>query len=428
MITKLHLENFRGIQKTAMDLGKITVLTGANNSGKSTAIYGLLALKNVVLNPNQPLDAFLNLGFLNLGGFSQTVHLKKEALKIRLGIEVLRNKTRCAYSACLGKKQSELSVEVFKPYDVSLNLEVSFPYPANQTTGAEVRVPSGIAKVMWNGITPTVSITPESELNGVSKQNEEPNERKTDRIVTKLVDQEDSEYIVADLSNSLNAAPEELRAVDFVPLRRGFTQPTFSSVPMQQQLLKEEELATLLAGDRDLEAKVAHYLEQIVPRTFSVRATLGTANFNLQSRDRATGLVCDLVNEGFGTNQLVWILAKSLRSEMQTICIEESEIHLHPELLDKLVNVFVKLVQDEEKQFIISTHNEHIVLSLLNAVGQGKLKPEDINVYYFSKKGKKTSIERQTVNEKGQMKGGLKGFYEVELAQVREFFGSPESY
>jgi len=69
-------------------LGKITVLTGPNNSGKSSIIYGLLTLKNVVLNPNQAVDSFLNLGFLNLGGFAQSVFMKKEISDIIMGIEV----------------------------------------------------------------------------------------------------------------------------------------------------------------------------------------------------------------------------------------------------------------------------------------------------------------------------------------------------
>jgi predicted ATPase len=153
-----------------------------------------------------------------------------------------------------------------------------------------------------------------------------------------------------------------------------------------------------------------------------VRPLIGTANFNLQSRDRSTGFVCDLVNEGFGTNQLVTILTKALREEMHTICIEESEIHLHPELMDKLVDVFVRIAQEEEKSFIISTHSEHIVLSLLNEVAKNRIKPEDVCIYYLSKDGKETKIERQEVNEKGQIKGGLKGFYEAELKQVKEFF------
>jgi len=185
-------------------------------------------------------------------------------------------------------------------------------------------------------------------------------------------------------------------------------------------------LATLLATDRDLEGKVAFYLEKMVDRNFNVRPTIGTASFSLQSRDRSTGFVCDLVNEGFGTNQLVTILTKSLRKEMHTVCIEESEIHLHPGLMDKLLSVFTEIVKEEDKNFIISTHSEHIVLSLLNNVVQKKISPDDIRIYYLSKERRKTKIEKQEVNEKGQIKGGLKGFYETELKEVKEFLNIPK--
>ena len=403
MITKLFLRNFRGIAKDELELGKVTVLTGPNNSGKSSIIYGLLAMKNVVLNSNQSLDSFLNLGFINLGGFSQSVYLKDEDSNINLGIDVSNASAGSRYTVTLGKKKSELSIKTLKPHQISMTLEVGFPYPVNKTTGSELKRDFGVIKVTWNGITSNIAI---------------------DKVET--VKDDDVQNFIDGISNSLNAPIEELRAVDFISLRRGFIKPNYSSVPMQQQLLTDDELATLLATDRDLEGKVANYLEKIVDRSFSVRATIGTANFNLQSRDRSTGFVCDLINEGFGTNQLVTILTRALRKEMKTICIEECEIHLHPELMDKLVDVLIEIAKEEGKSFILTTHSEHIVLSLLNKVAQKKVSPEDIKIYYLAKSGKKTEIEKQEINEKGQIKGGLKGFYETELRLVKDFFSVPE--
>jgi len=410
MITKLSLGNFRSIRDSEVPLGKITVLTGPNNSGKSSIIYGLLTLKNVVLNSNQAIDGFLNLGFLNLGGFAQSVFLKKETSEITLGIEVSENEIKAQYTAMLGKKKSSLMLRTFKPYDISLDIDVSFPYPANKTANADVAGPFGRAQVVWNGISTNISVTPLAKGEMLIGAKE---------VADVTVDSADSLNI---LQESINSPIEELRGVDFIPLRRGFTKPSYASVPMQAQLFNEDELASLLGANRELEGKVAHYLERMIDRVFQVRYIGGTANFNLQARDRTTGLVCDLVNEGFGTNQLVTILTKCLREEVSTVCIEESEIHLHPELMDKLVDVFVRIAQDEGKNFIISTHSEHIVLSLLNKVAQNRIKPEDVCIYYLSKEGKETKIERQEVNDKGQIKGGLKGFYETELKQVKEFF------
>jgi len=84
MLKQLHIENFRSIQKADVELGRFTVITGANNCGKSSLIYSLLTLKNIVNNPNQSLDNFFVYGGLNLGGFKQTVFQKNETLEIKL--------------------------------------------------------------------------------------------------------------------------------------------------------------------------------------------------------------------------------------------------------------------------------------------------------------------------------------------------------
>lgn len=94
--------------------------------------------------------------------------------------------------------------------------------------------------------------------------------------------------------------------------------------------------------------------------------------------------------------------------------------------MDKLVNVFVEIAKEENKNFVISTHSEHIVSSLLNKVAASKMNPNDIQIYYISKNKKRTKIEKQAINEKGQIKGGLKGFYNTELKEIKEFFRVPE--
>ena len=102
MVTKFFIENFRSIEKAEIDLGKITVLTGANNSGKSSVIYALLALRNILTNPNQSIDNLLNLPSINLGGFEQVVYLKDKYKSIELVknyklfiIDVLLDQNKC---------------------------------------------------------------------------------------------------------------------------------------------------------------------------------------------------------------------------------------------------------------------------------------------------------------------------------------------
>lgn len=402
MIRKLIYENFRSIPKEQMELGKINIITGANNVGKSSIIYGLLALKNMMGNTNQSLDSCLTLPFMNLGGFGQVIFDKNESGRITLGIET-DNHTR--FEVHIGKNETEL---VIKPqiFTSGLILPISFPYPANKSTGTVLnKTDVGTAKVSWNGISATINFEKSGEI--------------TDEEIKKLTDE---------ISYGFSAPLDKLRLVDYIPIKhgRGFTKPSYSAVAMQNPIIEEDQIATLLASDRDLEGSVSHYMERIVNRVFNVRPIIGQAVFYLQTRDRETGFVTDLVNEGFGTNQLVSILTKILKNDTELICIEELEIHLHPTIMNKFMESIIEIVKERNKQFIISTHSEHIILPLLNNVAKKNILPEDIRIYYLEKKGKRTQMEEQKVNEKGQIEGGLKSFYETELAQVDEFFKARE--
>jgi len=395
MITKLHISNFRSIKRSDIDLGKITVLTGANNSGKSSFIYALLALKNIVNNPNQSIDNFLTLPFINLGGFEQTVFNKNTESHFDLGVTLAVGEFEIEYTITLNPRSARIELNVIKPWLEKFESGVSFPYPANKNIKYGIDIDGKVAKYFWNGFTGYES---------------------PDDFSPMLL------HHVTPLQMPVNT----FSSVDFVPIRRGFTKPYFSPVPLQSQISNEDEIATLLSLDRDLVSKVAHYLEKIVDRSFSIYTTPGTANFYLQTRDRATGFTADLVNEGLGTNQLVTILAKVLQSKNKFICIDEPEIHLHPTIIDKLVSVLIEIAEHENKQFLVSTHSEHFISSLLSSVVKKEVNSEDIKVYYLTKEGKETKAEFQAINSSGQIDGGLKNFYDAELDNLKTLFNIAE--
>ena len=48
---RLWIKNFRAIREQELDIAPITVLYGMNGTGKSSVLYAMLTLKNIVLNP-----------------------------------------------------------------------------------------------------------------------------------------------------------------------------------------------------------------------------------------------------------------------------------------------------------------------------------------------------------------------------------------
>jgi predicted ATPase len=183
-------------------------------------------------------------------------------------------------------------------------------------------------------------------------------------------------------------------------------------------------VATLLGQERYLKGPVSQYLQDITGREFDVSATLGTVMFSLETTDKAARISTDLVNEGFGTNQLVYCLAKALRADARLVCVEEPEINLHPTSVRALAQAMVRMIKEEQKQFLVSTHSETLVLALLAQVAKKELKPEDLACYLTTKIQKTTHFERQNVNERGQIEGGLKSFMEAELEDLKAFLGA----
>ena len=391
MITQLHIRNFKSIKSADLNLGKITVLTGANNTGKSSFIYALLALKNIVDNPNRSIDNFLTLPFINLGGFEQTVYNKDESLNIGLGATIKLDEWEIKYDIRINPKSSLINFFINKPICEEYHIEVSFPYSANKNSEYATTVNGEEIKFTWNGFTMRVP----------------------DKPMTSLILQFKFPFLLP---------LETFSELDFVPIRRGFTKPFYGNVHLQSQISSEEEIATLLSLDDVLATRVAKYLEKIVDRTFSVNKIPNISSFYLKTKDKITGFTSDLVNEGLGTNQLVTILAKVLQKDNRFICIDEPEIHLHPSIIDKLVSVLIEIAEQEGKQFLVSTHSEHFITSLLNSVVKKEIKNDDVKVYYLTKEGKDTKIEEQAINEKGQIEGGLKNFYAGELNDLRALF------
>ena len=413
---KLHIKNFRSIKQLDLELAPITILYGHNGTGKSSALYAPLTMKNIVLNPNQDVSGFFNYGFTSLGSFEEVIFDHNPNNELELGISI-----RTPYPnsegyvvldyriSCLGDNSGSFHFKIDGLHDITdeVSLPVSFPYSER----GQSQIIDNMSKMfsVWDGIKASGSI-PISEF-----AIEEPLEFTNQKVID-------------DLTNEMmNSPAEELRKVSFVPLGRGFSQPMYSLGHERNGssiMSIEQEVTNLLANDRHLEYAVNHRMEQILNRNFRVRGQIGTEGFWLDSIDRKSSVSSSLVNEGFGVNQLVYLLAKVLRSDACIVCIEEPEIHLHPTAIRRLARELTDIVKSHSsKRLIISTHSEQFVMSLLALVAEGAHSPDDLAMYLVVKDGKESKFQRQQVNENGQIEGGLASFMEGELEDMKAFLG-----
>src|SRR2546427_983966 len=331
---KLRITNFRSIQNQEVTLAPITLVYGPNGAGKSSLLYALVALKNLILNPNQTAAGFFNFTFASLGSFEAVVFDHLAQNEIGLSVTLTENSSQVTYGVSMSENQAKFTLSLDTGAQRgSIPFPAPLPYPANQPTPLQISGSS--ATYSWNGITTTVT----------AASPEKPDEAQK-------------------IAALLNAPAEALRKVSVIPLRRGFSKPFSSVVPVSPLLITEDEVATMLAQNKYLVSKVSFYLEQIVGRDFRVNFQPGTSLFSLDALDKVSGIASELVNDGFGVNQLVFMLAKCLHPDVEWLCVEEPEIHLHPTALKRLVQMLVHITRDEGKRVLVSTHSEVFVAAL----------------------------------------------------------------
>jgi len=395
---KLDIKNFRAIKEQHVELAPITVVYGPNGAGKSSLLYALLTLKAVLLNSNQASSGFFNYVFASLGAFEAVVFDHQTNSEIELLLTVEKDGLILQHGVRFGDKQGVFKLSASNDSDFKFHAELPapFPYPANQQNPFDLSYQNQDFTLTWNGITAQVQAT-------------QPNTTTQALEVANL------------LAASFNAPAEVLRKVNVVPLKRGFSKPFYQTQPLSSMMINEDEVATFLSQDKYLISRVSHYLEKILERDFRVNFQPGTAIFSLDATDRNTGVGTELVNEGFGVNQMVYFLAKALSRDVEWTCVEEPEIHLHPSAVRRFARALGDMVNDEGKRFLVSTHSEAFVSALLSLVAERKLRPEQVAFYMVRKEGRVAHFERQTVHENGQIEGGLKTFVEGELEDLKNF-------
>lgn len=346
MITRLQLSNLKCFEKLSLPLAPLTLLTGFNAAGKSSAVHGLLLLAQAVRQGGRNTLVPLNGPLVRLGTPGDLLG-HAGGVKVGFGVESV---------------------------DASVNWTLS---PGQERTGHTLSIES----IEWSSGS------------------------KTDRSVLESSHQLDSLTPDHAPSPVLNLA-KSLGDTVFISAVRAGTNEAFPSPEEPEPVWADvsatgEHAAWWFARmmDEEVTEQRRHPSESIPLLRQQFNAWAGDlfpgAEANAQ-RIPGTGLVrlelrshvADAwrrpANIGYGVSYVFPILVAGLLARPgQILVVDSPEAHLHP-MGQSRIGRFLAAVAMSGVQVIIETHSDHVLNGVRLAVHDGKLLPEKLAVHFFN--------------------------------------------
>lgn len=320
MLKSLSIENFKSFDSTDIKLSKLTLFTGANCSGKSSAIQALLILihnidKRKEINKNQA--SALNSYKVSLGEFFEIRNMNKNAKNIKIAV-----------TDDIGSANVEISQG--KETDIIVN------------TNADDNI-----------------------INLFNSSNR--------RV----------HYLSANRQGAQDLYNKNINNFDKYGMLGEFAIDYFNNHKSQtliQDLIKDESSPTL---STQIDYWLQYILKANIKTESIIGSDKIQTKFYINLNHK-TSAEFRPKNVGSGLSYIIAILIMCLSSNRDDILIiENPEIHLHPIAQSRLTDFFV-FVANAGIQIIIETHSDHIFNGIRKAIYKKQIVLDNVAVNYFA--------------------------------------------
>ncbi len=458
-LEQLEIENFKCFKsKKTFNFGRITVLTGANSSGKSTVMQAVWA---VLQSENFPLRLSLNGHTITLGDFKQVVNQHDTTKEIRLAF---------SFDAKYNGQERKAEYKTSWKID-SVNSQAELTYLYIKSTFKEA---DGFTQ---NFIITQNDVKPENfdlQVNGDFTQF-------VSRWINKL------EYDRQELEESLpftfgkNAYDNlEIKDIDLNQLKKlvikirkeylyqssgrigegvlavdGLIQDSFDLIKVVSKnsnyiTPNRTELKDSYFDKNQLEYKITPngdgFLDVIAEWQKSSKSKINDLIKVLKNLDLITDVKVNridggkfevlvkannnsnynnLTSVGLGVSQFMPIIVADLQLDngldnASTLCIAEPEANLHPSIQSKFGDYLINQIKNTDKNYVIGTHSEYLLNRLRLAIVKGELTKEDLKVYFLENNGEDTEVFDIDFTKTGAIKNAPDNFFETYAIDVMD--------
>ncbi|SCD44447.1 DUF3696 domain-containing protein [Streptomyces sp. OspMP-M43] len=404
-LERFSLENYRCFrERQEVEIGKITVVLGRNNSGKSAVVRALPLLSlGIRGNSLYPLELDLIQGFTP--SFADLIHGSSPHGHIRLGVSIGRGDGETVSATAEVQNIANQGVQLVSSVQISCGTEdanLSW-VPGVDAYSPEKRsylVDGQEAKVGFHGLLPDPSDWPDF-VGGVSG-------------VTELI----------------RGGLDEIRYLG--PFRKSperfFRSParTLGSVGYRGERALGMLAADELYGRGLIGREVNTLLESILPWWRLEVTDVGSGMYIPKLRSlRDPDLVVHIDDVGTGVVQFLPIVIQRAADRVEPPAgpvieiVEEPELHLHPSAHAAIADLYIDAVAESQVRFLVETHSENFLLRLRRRVAERKLAPEDVKIYFVEQADGAATLRKIEVDALGNLDYWPRGVFAEDFEEVR---------
>lgn len=449
-LQKVIIENFKCFRsKTEIDFGKLTLLTGANSSGKSSIIYSVLG---AIQSGEFPWQFSTNGKYVNMGDFNEIVfgHDKKQNIKLGYVFKNgLIHQINTEWKENSTNKLPELvRLNAFSEY-YKLSLEyknkkyiVDFKYDPENDPQLKA-FPNEAYKDMYLNFTSLIA--------KYSKANKDKSNSNEDEDFLKILNDLNIRQDIKGITLSQIPLDYEVlsqnggfKLKQIFDLIEKLFKSFDNSINFISSFRLHPDRGYLETSKTDL--KISNdgkgYLDQIInweskkskkfKELIETITELGLISgiktkrseggkYDIIIKTKENGVFTSLYDVGFGISQFLPIVVADLQlPKLSSLFVAQPEIHLHPKVQSLFGDYLVKQITKNNKRYIIETHSEYLLNKIRLSIVKGEIKEKDISVIFLDNQTDESKIYKIEFTKKGQIINAPGNFFDTYMIDVMD--------